>query len=166
MNNNNSAITITDKFGEVTQFTGTVISLSSEVTMTIPAGTYYFTSITTTGQALINVSGAASIYVEGGNINIEGQGLVNTSPDGRPRNLLLYSTGSTIKLAGQAAFAGAIYAPNATVQLIGQEQLYSSIVCGSNVDSGQAKIHYDLDLANVYPVFAANRVTSWQEIKQ
>lgn len=142
---------------------GTALNLSGETVAVLPGGTYYFTSISVTGQAGINVTGPSTIYVDGGNISISGQGVMN---GGRPRNLLLYSTGSNISLSGQAAFTGAIYAPNATVTFSGQENFYGSITCGNNVDSGQAKIHFDLDLLNVSPVFANGRVTSWQEIKQ
>jgi choice-of-anchor A domain-containing protein len=153
---------VTDKKGDVTPFTGTAISTSSEVTITLPGGTYYFTSISLSGQARINVTGPSTIYVDGGNVSISGQGIVN---NGQPRNLLLYSTGASISLSGQAEFSGAIYAPTATVTLTGQENLYGSIICGSNIDSGQAKIHYDMDLMSVTPVFASGRVSSWQELK-
>jgi hypothetical protein len=147
----------------VPPITGTSLSVSGSDVVTLPGGTYYFTSISVSGQAGINVTGPSTIYVDGGNVSISGQGIVN---NGVPKNLLLYSTGNNISLSGQAAFTGAIYAPSATVTLTGQENLYGSITCGTNVDSGQAAIHFDLDLMNVTPVFADNKVTSWQEIKQ
>lgn len=160
--NNNSNI-IKGDVNDPSPLNGYDLSVSGPKTITLPGGTYYFTSISIGSQAVMNITGPCTIYVDGGTIVITGQGIVNT---GQPRNLLLYSTGLSINLAGQAAFAGAIYAPSATVTLTGQEKLYGSIICGSNLDSGQAAIHYDMDLLNVTPVFANNRVTSWQEINQ
>lgn len=138
------------------------LSVGSQSTITFPGGTYYFTSISVSSQSTINVTGPSTIYVDGGAITISGQGVVNS---GSPSNFVLYSTGANITLSGQSAFVGAIYAPSATVKLNGQENFYGSIICGANLDSGQAAIHYDLSLSNVTPVFANNRVTSWQEIQ-
>lgn len=142
---------------------GYAFSGSGQQVFTFPGGTYYFTSMSTSGQAQINITGPSTIYVAGGNVSISGQGIVN---NGRPRDLLLYSSGSSVSLSGQAAFTGAVYAPTASVTLSGQENVYGSIICGSNSDSGQAKIHFDLDLLNVSQVFDEGRVSSWQEIKQ
>jgi len=80
-----------------------------------------------------------------------------------PKDFLLYSTGSDIKIAGQGVFYGAIYAPTATVTYTGQADFCGSIVCGFNADKGQAALHYDKDLIKVMPPFVANKVTSWQE---
>ncbi len=144
--------------------TGYALSVSGSNSITLPGGTYYFTSVNISGQASINVTGASTVYVDGGNVTVSGQGIVNNT--GLPKNLLIYSTGSIATLSGQAAFAGAIYAPTATVTLSGQDNFYGSIVCGSSIDSGQAAIHFDLSLLNVSPVFANSKVTSWQEIQQ
>lgn len=141
---------------------GTAISLTSDDVLTLPGGTYYFTSILVTSDAEIDVTGPSTIYVDGGNVNLAGKGIINA---GQPRDLLLYSTGSSISLSGQSACVGAIYAPTSSVTLTGQENFYGSIICGSNMDSGQAKIHFDLDLLGVEPVFSSSRVDSWQEIK-
>jgi hypothetical protein len=138
--------------------TNNALSVSSgEVCLS--GGTYYFTSIGINGQ--IKVEGPSSIYVIG-NIDIAGQGIVN--PGGLPKDFLLYSTGSNVKIAGQGAFYGAVYAPTATVTYTGQADFYGSIVCGFNADKGQAALHYDKALANVMPTFVVNKVTSWQEI--
>lgn len=160
--NSNSGITITHN-GTTTPYTGgNNLSVSGQDVMTIPGGTYYFTAISTSGQAQINVTGPSVIYVDGGSINISGQGIVNS---GQPKDMQIYSTGSTVSLSGQAAVTGAIYAPSATITLSGQENFYGSIFCGSDVDSGQAVVHYDTSLSSVTPSFATNGVTSWADIK-
>jgi len=140
--------------------------LSGTTQIGLPEGTYYFTSITMSGQSAINVTGAVTVYIDGSgggavDVNITGQGIMNDT--GTPGNLIIYYTGSDIKLAGQASFSGAIYAPSATITMSGQADIYGSIVCGSNVDSGQAAIHYDKDLVKVMPDFVTPKVISWQE---
>lgn len=137
------------------------LSVGGSSSITLPGGTYYFTSISMSSQSSINITGPSTIYVDGGSVTLSGHGVIN---NGLPRNLLLYSTGPNVTISGQSAFVGAIYAPSATVRLSGQGNFYGSIVCGSNLDSGQAAIHYDMNLSNVLPVFSGNRVTSWQEI--
>ena len=164
--NSNGNITITH-MGETTPYTGgNSISVSGQDTMTLSGGTYYFTSVSTSGQGRINVTGPTVIFVDGGNINISGQGIVNSTNNSQPKNLQVYATGSTISLSGQAAFYGAIYAPAASVTLSGQENFYGAIVCGSDVDSGQSAVHFDINLTGIYPVFEKNydRVNSWQDI--
>lgn len=132
--------------------------------ITLPEGTYYFTSINVSGQAHINVVGNVKIFVDGGNVNIAGQGIINTSA---PKNLLIYSTGLNINMSGQSEFTGAVYAPLATVKLTGMADVYGSIICGSSIDSGQAAIHFDMDLVNVSSGFSKTAtVNSWQEIQQ
>jgi len=168
--NNNKLIVIppTDPLTVIFNSGTNDLVLSGTTQIDLPTGTYYFTSITMSGQSSINVTGATTIYIDGASggkvdVNITGQGITN---NGIPANLIIYYTGTNIKLAGQASFSGAIYAPSATVTMSGQADIYGSIVCGSNVDSGQAAIHYDTNLANVKPVFAVNKVTSWQEVQQ
>lgn len=164
-NNNNSNITITHN-GHVTSYSGgTAISVSGQDTMTLPGGTYYFTSVSTSGQAAINVTGPSIIYVDGGNVSISGQGMVNSTSNSQPKNLQLYSTGSTISLSGQSAFYGAIYAPTAAVTLTGQENFYGSLICGTDVDSGQSAVHFDVSLLGISPVFANNKLNSWQDVR-
>ena len=139
-------------------------NLSITNSITLPAGTYYFTSINVSGTAQINIAGSVKIYVDGGNVSMTGQGIVNNDS---PKNLLIYSTGSTINMSGQSEFTGAVYAPLATVKLTGMADVYGSIVCGSSIDSGQAAIHFDMDLINVNSGFSTtSMVTSWQEIQQ
>lgn len=154
--------------GKTTPYAGgNALSVSGQDTITLSGGTYYFTSVSTSGQGAISVTGPSTIYVDGNNINISGQGFVNTAQ--LPKDLLIYFTGSTINISGQAAFYGGIYAPSATVTLSGQENLYGSVICGSDVDSGQAAIHFDIDLLKSSPLSVGivinKRISSWQETK-
>lgn len=161
--NNNSNITLTHS-GNTGPYTGGyALSVSGQDTLTLPGGTYYFTSMSLSGQAKINVTGQTTIYVDGGNVSISGQGIVN---NGAPSQLGIYSTGDNVSLSGQAAYSGTIYAPTAAVSLSGQQAVYGAIVAGSEIDSGQAAVHFDLALLNAltYVQPPSNyRSITWQE---
>ena len=168
---------------------GYAFNLGTQKTATLPGGTYHFTSLTLGTQAVLNVTGPSTIYVDsgnivvgtqadlnivagkatkivldGGNMIVDTQGDVNNA--GVPKNLTIYSTGSTISLTTQTDFYGAIYAPNAAVTLTTQGEIFGS-VSSKTINCGtQAALHFDLDLLNVSPVFESSGVSAWQEIQQ
>lgn len=159
-------------------------------TITLTGGNYYFKSITVNNQGNINVTGQATIYVDGGNIlfntqadmnisaktafyvdggniTIETQGDINTL--GVPKNLVIYSTGTNITLITQTDFYGAIYAPNALVSLTARTaggEMYGAIACDSFVSGTNTGVHFDKALLRESPIFLNSRVSSWQEIQQ
>jgi len=168
---------------------GYSFSLGTQKTATLTGGTYHFTSLTLGTQAVLNVTGPSTIYVDsgniivgtqadfninatsatnivldGGNMNVSTQGDVNNL--GVPKNLMIYSTGSTINLTTQTDFYGAIYAPNADVTLTTQGEVFGSISSKTIHCGTQAALHFDLDLLNVSPIFESSGVSSWQEIMQ
>ena len=104
----------------------------------------------------------ATFFVDGGNINVSTQGDINNT--GKPKDLSIYSSGSSIALTTQTDFYGAIYAPNAAVTLTTQGDIFGAVACNTFSGGTQAGIHFDRALLNVNPVFANNGVTSWQEI--
>ena len=139
------------------------LDLSGGDALTLPQGTYYFTSIKLTGGSSIQVSGPVKIYVDGGEIDSSGGSFVNS---GVPKNLLILSTGPEIELSGGTSFIGCIYAPTSNIKNSGGCTIYGAIVCGSNVDSGGAALHFDIDLLKISPNFGTYKITYWQEIKQ
>ena len=166
---------------------GLAFSLGTQKTATLPGGTYHFTSLTLGTQAVLNVTGPTTIYVDsgniaigiqadlnitstsatkifidGGNMNVNTQGDVNNY--GVPKNLMIYSTGSTITMTTQTDFSGAIYAPNADVTLTTQGEIFGSVSSKTIHCGTQAALHFDLDLLNVSPVFESSGTSSWQEI--
>jgi hypothetical protein len=158
--NNNGNITVTSGTTTTAYTGGTSLYVGGSNVLTIPGGTYYFTSMVITGNARVNVTGPSTIYVDGGAITIAGSGVVN---GGVPANLGIYSTGSSIVMAGNSAYIGTIYAPSASVTIGGSENFYGAIVCGSSVDGGNASIHFDLALLNATTAPANYRATSWLE---
>jgi len=81
-----------------------------------------------------------------------------------PKDLMIYSTGSTIKLTTQSHFFGAIYAPNADIILKTQGEIYGSISGKTILCGTQASLHFDRALLNMSPVFESSGVSSWQEM--
>ncbi|MCX5680311.1 MAG: hypothetical protein NTZ95_06670 [Candidatus Omnitrophica bacterium] len=142
---------------------GTVLSITGSKSITIPEGTYYFTKIKTTGTSVINTTGMVKIYVDGGAIDISGSGIINNS---QPKNLIIYSTGTAIDYTGSADLRAAIYAPNAYFRMTGSSELYGSVICGSNTDTGSSSIHRDLDLLTLDPFWAVSGDINytWQEM--
>ena len=173
--------------GDPDPLSGYAFNLGTQKTATLPGGTYHFTSLTLGTQAILNVTGPSTIYVDSGNITVGTQAdvnitatsatkivldggnmSVNTQGDvnnyGVPKNLMIYSTGTTINMTTQTDFYGAIYAPNADVTLTTQGEIFGS-VSSKTINCGtQAALHFDLDLLNVSPVFESSGVSSWQEI--
>ena len=165
---------------------GNALTLGTQKTVTLPGGTYYFSSITLGTQARMTVTGPSIIYVDGGNVSVGTQAdlninagvqttfyiaggniAVSTQGDinnlGAPKNLMIYSTGNIINLTTQTDLFAAIYAPNAAVNLTTQGDIFGSIMCKSFISSTQAGVHFDMDLLNVSPVFASSGVNYWQE---
>jgi len=171
---------------------GDALILTSQKTATLPGGTYYFSSIRLDTQARMLVTGPSIIYVDGGNVTVGTQADINigiggqttfyiaggdmtvsTQGDinnlGKPKDLMIYSTGNSISLTTQTDLYAAIYAPNAAVTLTTQGDIFGAISCKSFASGTQAGFHFDLDLLNV-PIFpggsgAASGVNYWQEMQ-
>jgi hypothetical protein len=98
------------------------LTLASTQSITLPAGEYYFTSISVSGQAKINIDGEVVIYLAGG-ATLNGGSSTNPSAD----SLTIVSSGkSDIKLNGNADSQMAIYAPFATVRFSGTQGFHGT----------------------------------------
>jgi len=183
---NSNANIIKGNSADPSPLIGNALTLGTQKTVTLPGGTYYFSSITLGTQARMTVTGPSIIYVDGGNVSIGTQAdlninagvattfyiaggnmTVSTQGDinnlGAPKNLMIYSTGNIINLVTQTDLYAAIYAPNAAINLTTQGDIFGSVMCKSFVSGTQAGVHFDMDLLNVSPVFASSGVTYWQE---
>jgi hypothetical protein len=109
----------------------------------------------------------ATIYVDGGDMNVSTQGDVNNT--GKPKNLSVYSSGLNINFNTQTDFYGSIYAPNAAVALTpttSQGEIFGSITSKTLTAGTQAGIHFDLALVNVPNAWDyLPGISSWQETK-
>ncbi len=132
------------------------LKLSGKGSMTLTTGTYWFSSISITGNGQLTISGDVKIYVTG-SIDAGGNGIVN--PNGTPPSLLLYGTVdptnpankcTDVKIHGNGAFAGAVYAPAASIDVVGNGEVYGALT-GNTVKftgSGHGGFHYDEALGN------------------
>lgn len=123
------------------------------------------------GTIKIEPGVAAKIYVAG-QIDITGNGFVNNAA--RAKNLQVYgiasapSTSKEIKISGNGAFLGTIYAPDHDIRIGGSGS--SGIFCGAIVAksvsmNGNAEFHYDEALA-VGDLITDFKVASWFEDNQ
>lgn len=101
---------------------------------------------------LLLAPGATLRLYGGGDMTISGNGVVNTS---KPSQLQIFNTGkgTEVKMNGNAAVSGAIYAPNSEVYLRGggvNGVMYGAVVGDIVVFSGNNyDFHYDEDLSRV-----------------
>jgi hypothetical protein len=150
-----------------TRYKLSTISLSGNNTLRIspgggiPAGTNSYVEIWITGDLKTSGNGTISVdknvfatfYVEG-NINITGNGFVNNSAKAANIEILGIEPppgqSRQVKLAGNGAFIGALYAPNFDIELTGggsSGTFWGSIVGKTVTLLGNANFHYDEALA-------------------
>ena len=127
------------------------LSIFGNNTVTLPGGSYWYSSISITGNGRLNFAGPATVYVSG-SVNVGGNGIGTSS--NRPPNLLMYvqGAGTTVQFAGNAAFYGAVYAPQSAVNVNGDGSFYGAIVGQTARGTGSRRsvgIHYDLALQQV-----------------
>ena len=144
--------------GDTPGFTLTDNALSVTGTATMPAGTYYFTSMSISGT--LNVTGSAVIYCTG-DISTSGNGIVNSAT---PLGLIIYCTGTSVTMGGTSDFVGCLFAADATVNMHGTPGYYGSIVANDLDLRGTADVHYDEALQSAgAPQSSGYAVSSWIE---
>jgi Tfp pilus assembly protein PilX len=143
-------------------------------------GTYWFSSVSVTGNAKLCVNGAVKIYVTG-SIDVGGNGIATAN--NKPPNLLLYGTVNptdatkkctSVNIHGNGNFYGAVYAPDADISVVGNGGVYGSLTGKSVSINGNGGLHYDEALGNLgrFVTTAASttytttgfRRYSWREI--
>lgn len=144
------------------------ISLASKSTITISGDVtlYVDGDIHISGKAMIDIPiGSALTIYASGTIHMAGQGIVNQNA--KPENLIIYGTDgcSNAHFSGQAAFYGAIYAPEADFNFSGQEDIFGSIICNTVDITGQGNIHYDEHLKNIGSgTVSGFNIISWKNL--
>jgi hypothetical protein len=143
--------------GQATKWRCNSISLSGNQTLTI-LGDVTLVLTASVGSAL-DVTGNASIIIPAGSslviyaeadIKIAGKGLANANS--RPATCRLIGTstvpgGQSVHVAGNGALKGALYAPNANVNINGNGDVMGAVVGHSVTLTGNAAFHYDESLA-------------------
>lgn len=121
------------------------------------------------GEIRIEADSSLTVYVRG-DVSVGGNGMVNLSSV--PANLVLFATGAegsgqSIKLHGNGAMAGAVYAPFADVSLKGggsSGTMYGSVVGNTVVITGNFDFHYDEALSD-YGTNGKFSLVGWRELE-
>jgi hypothetical protein len=156
------------------------LSISGNTVRTFSEGTYWFSSLSISGNGRLVTTGAVKIYVTGA-INISGNG-VGTAGN-LPTNLLVYGTvdptnsankTTSVAVTGNGNFYGAIYAPAAAITVSGNGAVYGALTGASVNFSGNGGLHYDEALGNLGRYVTTTTTTtstttgftrySWREI--
>lgn len=111
-------------------------------------------------------SGAKLRIYTAGDIDLSGQGVLN--PSSQAIDFQIYGTSTSsvpqdIKIAGNGALRGVVYAPNASISIHGNGDVMGSIVGKDITLTGNARFHYDESLAE----FGGNNpygVVRWREL--
>jgi hypothetical protein len=118
--------------------------------VTIPAGNYYFTNFTTNGTT-VNVTGAATIYLNGSmDINNTTWNVADTNPHNFQVRVVATSGSPLVRLNSSSSVAMDIYAPTADVEFNSvQPHFYGRIIGKTLKVNSNTKMHYDISLPSM-----------------
>ena len=131
-------------------------------------------AITISGNGgLVIDPGASLIIYTAGEIKIAGNGVLNggstAAVANQPINFQLWGTSTStttkqaVEIKGNGVLSGVVYAPNASVTIVGNGDVMGSVVANDIKVTGEANFHYDESLGN----FGGGnpfRVTRWDEL--
>ena len=138
--NNNSLVPSTFK-------QASSLKVSSNKTLTLPGGNYYFNNIEIGGT--ISFTGPATIYCYG-DFNMYGHAQTSGNLPGNLKLVMCPDTSGnppgTVNIGSGASLYADIYAPQSDITLSGNGDIYGSVVGRSVSMTGTSTIHYDLAL--------------------
>ena len=140
--NNNQNIPMTAKGRSPLNGRG-AFTLNGHDTLTLPPGTYYFSSVKITGSSSLLTSRQTVIYCTG-DFDVSGGSLINSTQ--LPRNLQIYCTGQICTLSGSTDFYGTIYGPSTRLVINGSAELFGTLVGADLLVTGNARLHADQSL--------------------
>jgi Flp pilus assembly protein TadG len=144
--NDNNSIPLTTQGKDPLDSKGN-FNLSGGDSVSMPPGTYYFTSLTLSGSSSMTITGMTIIYVAG-KVNAGGGTITNTSQI--PSNLQLYPMDKTCILSGAAQMYAVVYGPTADITRSGgSSDFFGAMVGNSLTLSGGGGLHGDLSLSGV-----------------
>jgi RHS repeat-associated protein len=138
--NNNAAIPATGQGKSVLAGASrTEFSMSGGDTLTLPAGTYYFTKFTISGGSTITLGGAVRILVTG-NVSISGGSFVNSNA----YSFRFWHSGVTFSLSS-STFTGIVYAPAASLTISSSRLIGSVFADAVTVSGGTSHVTRSID---------------------
>ncbi|GEM_PF-524887 len=163
------------------------INYSGNTVGTISAGDRRISSISLSGNAVLNLTGdhrmhvtgnisisgnavlrivsggSIKMYVAGSSVSISGNGVTNNSLTPDKFQLYGMSTCTSVSFSGNAALITAIYAPQAALSISGNGDLSGAAVANTISMSGNGDFHYDEALKTTVGG-SGYTVKCWQEI--
>ena len=153
------------------------LSVSGGGTLTLTGSTYFFSSITVSGNSTLKVTGPVKIYITQMG-SLSGGVVVNTTgkaenlqfyqyPYALPVGLPLLKKGqNTMSIAGGADAAYMIYAPYTPVTVSGGASVFGAIIGNTVTSSGGAQFHYDEALSEIANGPPKLRRVYWRDVMQ
>ena len=168
------------------------INLSSSGTQTINAGAWQVNALSIANAATLTINGTVSLYILG-NVTVANGGAIKI-PTGSA--LTVYVGGPTMNLSGAGvihsivqpvkdewfglptlttatfqngtSFIGAFYAPDTAVSVLGNAQIYGSMIGSNIVLGGSAGVHFDDSLKSGGSGGGGNgySIASWREMRK
>jgi len=130
------------------------LDIQGQNNLTLAPGTYICDSVTLAGGSSITVTGPTTIYILT-EMDATGGTIINETKD--PHNLTILSPSTTyLKLGGGSAFYGTVLAPEALVEVKGNDNGYFGALVARIVEmKGDATIHVDESLPLAQKIFEA-----------
>jgi hypothetical protein len=113
-----------------------------------------------TGKITIANGASLELYVDG-DMDIAGGGIVNGTQVASACALYGLPGCTSLRYSGNAELHAKIYAPQATLEMVGTTDFSGSIVANSISFKGTPRIHYDEALGGAHPDY---RIVLWQEL--
>jgi len=140
------------------------VSSSNTLTLTEADSPYCYNKLRLKDSASIVVSGDVTVFVS--ELKIDKDSTVNA--DGRPTQLIFKVTSDKdVHIKNSGVFVGAIYAPDSTIQIDKQGDIYGAVVGEEIVVDKVTQIHYDEALHYVGPSSGVKETAllSWREVQ-
>lgn len=109
-------------------------------------------SVRITGNGKVVVGAGVTLVIYGTEaMHFNGNGVVNNNGSQSPQSLQIYGTPTcdTIAVSGNGDVVGLVYAPQALVRVNGNGGVYGAVIANEYIGSGNGKVHYDSNLANI-----------------
>lgn len=173
----NAATTITaNGAGTTKQVQASAISLNGNGKVLTISGSgkvqlYVTGNIDLGGQSSITVSPTSAgslqveIYVGGTTINLDGNGVINSTSKAADMLIFGLPTVTSVSINGTADFKGVIYAPSAALSLAGNARVDGAVVANTITAVGTVDFHYDeaLNSITVGSTVLSYQLSSWRE---
>jgi hypothetical protein len=153
-----------------TDYTIGSYSNSSSDTLTIDGPVVIIATgdISTKGTIQLTANGSVEFYVAG-NVDIGGNGIVNST--NVPSKMLIFGTNTVqgsknITISGNGALKGAIYAPNANLELKGSGsagEFMGAAVANNIKMTGNFEFHYD-EALDSFSIDKNYKISRWREL--